>query len=160
MPTKRMFDQMVEDNNDKVPADIRPNKRILGEVIFEPLASGIRISGRGEKHELLWGMVCTKLMLDQPHASIAIYEELRKRVRDALAEENFAVPETTNTVESALKAIDRLEALLAAARKKITVKKVSAQTKSRATAIYNALHDAYQLLSLELPFSGTSDTDD
>jgi hypothetical protein len=154
MTTPRMFDQMLEDNGGKVPADISPNRLMAGEVVFEPLGSGIRVSGRTEQHELLWGLVCSKGMLDQPHASIAVYAALRDEVEQALAARGLPIADPVDAVDAALTAISRLEAFLAAARKKITVKKISPETRSRAAVIAKAVGDAHQMVTLEVPFVG------
>lgn len=154
MTTPRMFDQMVEDNDGQVPPDISPNQRISGEVVFEPLGSGIRVTGRTEQHEVLWGTVLSKGMLEQPHAAIAVYGALREEVEKALAARGLPVPESSESVESALQSIEKMEKFLAAARKKITVKKVSPETKARATVIAKAVNNAYQMATLEVPFVG------
>jgi hypothetical protein len=154
MTTPRMFDQMLEDNGGQMPAEMAPNQRISGEVIFEPLGAGIRVTGRTEQHKLLWGMVCSKGMLDQPHASIAMYAELRQEVEKALAAQGLPVTDREDEVASAVAAIERMQAFLAAARKKITVKKISSQTKTRAAAIAKAVSDAHQMTTLEVPFVG------
>ena len=154
MTTPRMFDQMVEDNDGQVPPDISPNQRLVGEVIFEPLGSGIRVTGRTEQHEVLWGMVCSKGMLEQPHAAVAVYGALREEVEKALSARGLPVSESADPVDSALHAIEKMEKFLAAARKKITVKKVSPETKSRAAVISKAVNDAYQMVTLEVPFVG------
>lgn len=160
MATPRMFDQMIEDDPELASKDISPNQRILGEVIFEPLASGVRVTGRNERHEVFWGMVCSKGMLEQPHASIAIYAALRDEVHKALADNGLPTPTKSDPVDSAFQAIERLEQFLAAARKKITVKKISSVTKARATAITKAVNDAHQMATLELPFVGTPGKND
>jgi len=154
MTTSRMFDQMLEDNGGRMPSAIAPNQRISSEVIFEPLGNGIRMTGRTEQHKLLWGMVCSKGMLDQPHASIAIYTELRCEVEKALAARGLPVAGQEDEVAAALAAIEKMQGFLAAARKKITVKKISAQTKARAAAIAKALSDAHQMVTLEVSFVG------
>ncbi len=160
MTTPRMFDQMIEDHDGQVPPDISPNQRFIGEVVFEPLGSGIRVTGRTEQHEVLWGMVCSKGMLEQPHAAVAVYGALREEVEKALSARGLPVSEPTDSVDSALHAIEKMEKFLAAARKKITVKKVSSETKSRAAMISKAVNDAYQMATLELPFVGVQGKSD
>ena len=154
MTTPRLFEQMLEDHGGKVPPDISPNQQICGEVIFEPLGAGIRVTGRTEKHELLWGLVCSKGMLEQPHGSIAIYSALREEVEKALVSEGLPVSEPRDSVDAALAAIKKAEAFLKAAKKKITVKKVSPETRSRAAVIAKAVGDAFQMVTLEVPFVG------
>jgi len=154
MTTPRMFDQMIEGNGGEVPPNISPNLQIRGEVIFEPLGSGIRVTGRTEKHELLWGLVCSKGMLDQPHASIAIYSALREDVKKSLAARSLPISEPRDSVDAALSAIKAMEAFLNAAKKKITVNEVTPQTSSRAAVIAKSVGDAYQMMTLEVPFVG------
>ena len=152
MTTQRLFEQMLEDNGGKVPADISPNQQMCGEVVFEPLGAGIRVTGRTEDHKLLWGLVCSKGMLEQPHGSIAIYSALREQVEKALVFEGLSVSEPRDSVDAALAAINKAEAFLKAARKDIMVKKPSAKTGFRAAVITKAVGDAFQMVTLEVPF--------
>ena len=152
MTTRRLFEQMLEDNGGKVPPDISPNQQMCGEVVFEPLGAGIRVTGRTEDHKLLWGLVCSKGMLEQPHGSIAIYSALREQVEKALVFEGLSVSEPRDSVDAALAAINKAEAFLKAARKDITVKKPSAKTGFRAAVITKAVGDAFQMVTLEVPF--------
>ena len=154
MTTPRLFEQMLEDHGGKVPPDITPNQQICGEVIFEPLGAGIRVTGRTEKHQLLWGLVCSRGMLEQPHGSIAIYSALREAVEKALVSEGLPVTESRDSVDAALAAITKAEKFLKAAKKKITVKKVSPETGTRAALIAKAVSDAFQMVTLEVPFVG------
>lgn len=148
--TPRMFDQMVDDSG-AVPPDISPNRRICGEVIFEPLGSGIRVTGRTERHEVLWGMVCSKGMLEQRYCTVAVYGALQGEVEKALEAEGLPVTEQGDAITAAFAALDKMESLLAAVRKKITVKKVSPETRTRAAAIAKAVSDAYKMMMLEVP---------
>lgn len=145
-----MFDQMIDDDG-KVPADIAPNRRISGEVIFEPLGAGIRVTGRTEKHEVLWGMVCSKGMLEQRYCTVAVYGALQGEVEKALEAEGLPVTEHGDAITAAFAALDKMESFVVAARKKITVKKVSPETKSRANAIAKAVSDAYKMMIMEVP---------
>ena len=160
MATSKLFDQMVDDNSGRVPTNIEPNQRFVGEVVFEPIGSGVRVTGRTEEHELLWGMVCSKGMLEQPHASVAIYGALREEVQKALAANDLPTPEKKDSVDLALRVIERMEQFLAAAKEKITVKKISAVTKARATTIAKVINDAHQMATLELPFVGAQGKND
>ena len=160
MTTPRMFDQMLEDHQGNIPPDILPNQQICGEVIFEPLGAGVRVTGRTEQHQLLWGLVCSKGRLEQPHGSIAIYSALRDEVEKALVSEGLPVSEARDSVEAALDAIKKAEAFLKAAKKKITVKKVSSETRSRAAVILKAVSDALQMVTLEVPFVGIGIAED
>lgn len=152
MTTQRLFEQMLEDNGGKVPPDISPNQQMCGEVVFEPLGAGIRVTGRTEDHKLLWGLVCSKGMLEQPHGSIAIYSALREQVEKAMVFEGLSVSEPRDSVDAALAAINKAEAFLKAARKDITVKKPSEKTGLRAAVITKAVGDAFQMVTLEVPF--------
>ena len=154
MTTPRLFEQMLEDHGGKVPPDITPKQPIGGEVICEPLGAGIRVTGRTEKHQLLWGLVCSRGMLEQPHGSIAIYSALREAVEKALVSEGLPVTESRDSVDAALAAITKAEKFLKAAKKKITVKKVSPETGTRAALIAKAVSDAFQMVTLEVPFVG------
>jgi hypothetical protein len=159
MSSQRTFDQLVDDNRGALPADHGPHRRLPGSVVLEPRGKGIRVTGRDEKHGVLWGFVASKGMLDQPHASIAMYAELRQEVEKALAAQGLPVTDREDEVASAVAAIEKMQAFLAAARKKITVKKISSQTKTRAAAIEKAVSDAHQMTTLEVPFVGIQSGD-
>ena len=66
--------------------------------------------------------------------------------------EGLSVSEPRDSVDAALAAINKAEAFLKAARKDITVKKPSAKTGFRAAVITKAVGDAFQMVTLEVPF--------
>ena len=129
-------------------------RRIPGYVVLEPLGEGVRVSARSSDDALLWGMVCSKLMLQQPHASVALYDQLRAIAIEELSRYGREVPTNPETVDAALDTLRRLEEAIASARRSITVKKVSPETQSRARDILRSFGDALQMISSELPYGG------
>jgi hypothetical protein len=135
-------------------------RRVPGQLVIEPLGEGVRVSARDSDESLLWGMVCTKLMLQQSHGSVALYDHLRDLISDDLSRMGKEVPATHDVVDAALDALARLEEVVAAARKNISVKKVTPETRERAQRILRTYGDAYQMITTELPFGSSGSRDD
>lgn len=152
MGTQRSFDQLLDDNGGSLPTDQGPHKRLPGSVVLEPLGKGIRVTGRDETHGVLWGFVASKAMLDQPHASIAIYNLLRDHINPFLEKMSLPTARPENVMEAAHASLTDMEHLIGQLRKNITVKKVSPQTLERAEAIHRALSDAARMILQEVSF--------
>lgn len=152
MSSQRAFDQLVDDNGGDLPADHEPHRRLPGSVVLKPLGKGIRVTGRDEKHGVLWGFVASKGMLDQPHASIAIYNLLRDQLNPFLESMELPSSRPENVMDAAHAALADMEHLIKQLRDNITVKKASSQTLERAEAIHRALTDAARMVLQEVTF--------
>jgi hypothetical protein len=152
MSSQRTFDQLVDDNGGDMPADHEPHRRLPGSVVLEPLGKGIRVTGRDEKHGVLWGFVASKGMLDQPHASIAIYNLLRDQLNPFLESMGLPSSRPENVMDAAHAALADMEHLIKQLRDNITVKKASSQTLERAEAIHRAMTDAARMVLQEVTF--------
>jgi hypothetical protein len=152
MSSQRTFDQLVDDNGGALPADHGPHRRLPGSVVLEPLGKGIRVTGRDDKHGVLWGFVASKGMLDQPHASIAIYNLLRDHLNPFLESMGLPSSRPENVMDAAHAALADMEHLIKQLRDNITVKKASPQTLERAEAVYRAMTDAARMVLQDVTF--------
>lgn len=152
MRSQRTFDQLIDDNGGALPIDHSPHKRLPGSVVLEPLGKGIRVTGRDEKHGVLWGFVASKGMLDQPHASVAIYNLLRDHLNPFLESMGLPSSRPENAMDAAHAALADMEHLIKQLRENITVKKASPQTLERAEAIHRAMTDAARIVLQEVTF--------
>ena len=152
MTSQRTFDQLIDDNGGALPVDHGPHMRLPGSVVLEPLGKGIRVTGRDEKHGALWGFVASKGMLDQPHASIAIYNLLRDLLTPFLESIELSSSRPDNVLDAAHAALADMEHLIGQLRDKITVKKASPQTLERAEAIHRVMTDATRMVLQEVTF--------
>jgi hypothetical protein len=64
----KTFDQQLQVAGDEIAErDISPNRRIPGEVVFEPVMNGVRVTARDSEHRVLWGFIGSKDMISQIH---------------------------------------------------------------------------------------------
>ena len=152
MNSQRTFDQLLNDNGGAPPEDHGSHKILPGSVVLERLGKGIRVTGRDEKHGVLWGFVASKAMLDQSHASIAIYNLLRDHLNPFLESMGLASSCPDNVVDAAHAALADMEHLIKQLRENITVKKASPQTLERAEAVHRAMTDAARMILQEVTF--------
>lgn len=153
MSAQRTFDQLMEDNGGELPGDHGPHKKLPGSVVLEPLGKGIRVTGRDERHGVLWGFVASKGMLDQPHASIAIYNLLRDHINPLLEGMGLPSSRSDNVMDAARAALADMEHLIKQLRENISVKKAGPQTLERAEAIHRAITDATRMVLQEVTFA-------
>jgi hypothetical protein len=124
-------------------------KRIKGEVVFEPMGTGVRVTARDDKHKVLWGYVGSKETLKQIHCPVATYDTLQDLVAEELEKRGLLVPEVTDPMDTAQKAIDALQETVQGLRIGLDVKKVSDATLDRARTIARMATDANRQLTLE-----------
>ena len=91
-------------------------------------------------------------MLDQPHASIAIYNLLRDLLNPFLESIELSSSRPDNVMDAAHAALADMEHLIGQLRDKITVKKASPQTLERAEAIHRVMTDATRMVLQEVTF--------
>jgi hypothetical protein len=91
-------------------------------------------------------------MLDQPHASIAIYNLLRDHLNPFLESMGLPASRPENVMDAAHAALADMEHLIKQLRDNITVKKASPQTLDRAEAIHRAMSDAARMILQEVTF--------
>ena len=149
----KTFDQQLIATDGKIEdIDISPNRRIKGEVIFEPTSTGVRVTARDEEHRLLWGYVASKDTLRQIHNLVATYETLQQLVAEELESKGKGKSDSADPIDDAKQALDALESTVQGLRGSLTVKKVTDATRERARQISRIISDANRLIALE---SGT-----
>lgn len=147
----KTFDQQLEVAGEDVTArDISPNRLLAGEVVFEPVLNGVRVTARDAHHRTLWGFIASKGMLNQPYCPVAVYETLQEILAEELIKHHLPADEAQEPLVRANRALDALEETLARLRALITVKKTSDATEARARAIARLALDANTMVSFEI----------
>lgn len=146
----KTFDQQViatgGDIDDKA---ITPNRRIVGEVVFEPMGTGIRVTARDGRHRMLWGFVGCAESVNQVHCLVAVYETLQCLLGEELRRGGLPAPAPTDPTKDAQQALDELEKTVSWLRRSLGVKKVTAPALERAGAVARIAWDANQQITLE-----------
>ena len=144
------FDQQVHATGGGIEDhDIVPNRRIPGEIVFEPMGSGVRVTARDADHRVLWGYVGSKETVSQIHCLVATYDTLQKLVGEELKKRGSFVSESEDPIGAAQRAIDSLEKTVKWLRDGLEVKKVSDATLERARTIARIASDADRQITLE-----------
>ena len=150
----KTFDQQVEATGGKIQGrDIAPNRCIPGEVVFESMGNGVRVTARDAEHRVLWGYVGARETVRQIHCLVATYPALQEFLVEELAKRDLLVPdkrkEEENPIEAAQRALDSLEEALKWLRTSLKVKKVSDATLERAREIERIASGAERQILLE-----------
>jgi len=145
----KTFDQQLTLLGSKIGEhDISPNKLIPGEIVLEPTATGVRVTGRDSNHHVLWGFIASKEMIEQRHSSIAVYQRLRDLIYEELKKRVLPIPESGDVIQEAEKALFDLDKEIRSLRSLIDVQKVSPATLTRAQAIRTVALDAVRMIRL------------
>ncbi len=148
----KTFDQQLKiAGSEIVMRGIAPNRRIPGEIVFEPLyPSGVRVTARDEEHRVLWGYVGAKGTVKQIHCLVA---DLRHTASNSLAVElqklGMYCPEAKDPVAAATAALDAIEDTVKWLRNSLEVQDVSEATLERARSITQIVSDANRQITLE-----------
>ncbi len=146
----KTFDQQLEVLHGSITDnDISPNRCIPGEIVFEPVFNGVRITARDNDHHLLWGFIGSKGMIKQIHCPVAVYEKTCELLDEELVKTGLPARETGDPIDAARKALDSLQNTIDKLKKSICVKKVSETTKERAKIINRLTKDADKMILLE-----------
>jgi len=146
----KTFDQQLQIAGDGiVNRDISPNRRIPGEIVFEPVLNGVRVTARDENHRTLWGFIVSKGMLELMHCPVAIYQTLRDLLSEELKRHSLSTPEHKDAIHDTKSALDALQKTIDNLKESIKVKKVSSATIERATAIARIADDVNKMILLE-----------
>lgn len=124
-------------------------KKIKGEVVFEPLSTGVRVTARDENHNILWGYVASKETVSQIHCLVAIYDALQELIKNELEKRGSINDDNEDYMSVAQKNIDELKLSLENLESTIKVKKVSKATIARAKNIAQVVKDANRLICIE-----------
>jgi len=146
----KTYDQQVGiAGKDITTHDISPNRRVPGEIVFEPLGTGVRVTARDAEHRVLWGYVGAKETVKQVHCLVAVYDALQDLLAEELEKCGLFKRETTDSTMTAQIALDRLENTVKRLRDSIDVKKASDATAERAQIIARIASDADRQITLE-----------
>jgi len=129
--------------------DISPNRRIPGEIVFEPLGTGVRVTARDADHRVLWGYVGAKETVKQIHCLVAVYDSLQNMLAEELQKSGLMTTETEDPIRAAQVALDRIEKTAKWLRDSLDVKKISEATTERARTIARIVADADRQITLE-----------
>lgn len=146
----KTFDQQMDITNGSIAGkDISPNRCIPGEIVFEPLLNGVRVTARDSKHRILWGFIGSKGMISQIHCPVAVYETLQELLGEELNKLGLPTRDSVAPMQGANQALNTLQTTLDNLKASIDVKKVSDATLERARTIARVASDADKMLSLE-----------
>ncbi len=139
----KTFDQQLQSaGKDVEKKDISPNRRIPGEIVFEPVLNGVRVSARDGEHRTLWAFIGSKGMLHQHPCPVAIYDALVDLIIEELEKNSLPIPETGDPLEEAQNALKNLQKSLKQMNDSLEVRKVSEATKERARVISHVARNA------------------
>lgn len=124
-------------------------RSIDGRVVLERLGSGVRVTGQDAANKLLWGMVASKGMMEQPHCAVAIYSSLRELISDRLADEGLPSPPPADAVAAAKQSLQELRDLADVLLNNLTVKRETTSTITRGATIHRAVSDAVLMIRQE-----------
>jgi hypothetical protein len=146
----KTFDQQVEIAGTNITTrDIAPNRRVPGEIVFEPLGTGVRVTARDAEHRVLWGYVGAKETVKQVHCLVAVYDTLQNLLAEELEKNGLFRRETVDSMATAQTALDRLDKTVKWLRDSLDVKKVSEATAERAQTIAQIVSNADRQITLE-----------
>jgi hypothetical protein len=147
---KKTFDQQLDvAGKDITERDISPNRRVAGEIVFEPLDTGVRVTARDADHRVLWGYVGAKETVKQIHCLVAVYDSLQTMLAEELVKCGLFKQETEDPIRAAQAALDKIEKTTRWLRDSLDVKKVSDATTERARTIARIVSDADRQITLE-----------
>jgi hypothetical protein len=141
----------VADFVDFVDTSLMENSKIIpGEIVFEPLMGGLRVTARDQNHTVLWGFVASKSMIERHPCPVAIHTTLKKIITKELAKHNLETSKEINYVEEALRNINKLQKKLNDLKKLLKVKKVTDATNNKGYVYYKATTDAISLIEADI----------
>lgn len=144
------FDQQRRSaGSDIAKRDITPNRRVPGEIVFEPIGSSVRVTARDSEHRVLWGYIGAKETVRQIHCLVAVYDTLQQMLAEELEKCDPVSPDSDNPLTAAQAALARLEGTTKWLKESLEVKKVSEATLQRARAIARIVADADRQIALE-----------
>jgi hypothetical protein len=146
----RTYDQQLEIvGEDITKVDIAPNRRVAGEIVFEPMGTGVRVTARDGSHKVLWGFVASSGMLDQVHCLVAIYDPLARLIVEELEKCALPAPTHGDPVTEAERTIDNLEETIKWLKESLHVRHRSQAAVDRATLIARIASEALRQITLD-----------
>jgi len=124
-------------------------RRIPGEIVFEPIGSGIRVTARDKQHKVLWGYVGSKETVKKIHCQVAVYSTLQDALSEEIAKSGLPKAEKKDPMIAATDALNRLENTVTWLRESLVVKVVTGAALDRAREIARIISDADQQITTE-----------
>lgn len=122
----KTYDQQVKIAGDEIHnRDISPNRRISGEIVFEPLGKGVRVTARDSEHRVLWGYVGAKETVREIHCLVAVYDVLQGVLKEELEKNGLIQKTIEDPIREANSAIDQIEKTIKWIRDSLDVKQVT-----------------------------------
>ena len=146
----KSFDQQSQETNGAIDdQDISPNRRVHGEMVFEPVSNGVRVTARDTEHRLLWGFIGSKDIVGQVHCHVAVYDTFHTLLAEELGKHNLPKQTAADPMQVAQSALDALQNTMDDLKASITVRKVSDATLERASAVARIASDAARMITLQ-----------
>lgn len=145
----RTFDQQVQIAGKEIAnRAIEPNRLLAGEIVFEPMGNGVRVTARDETHRVLWGFVASKGTLDQIHCLVAVYPTFQNLIREDLEKRGLPVPPQADFAAEAAQALNKLESAVKWLRDSLQGGKESTVSAEKARLVGQIASDAEKQISL------------
>lgn len=149
----KTFDQQVNIAGNEIDKrDISPNRCIKGEIVFEPVFNGVRVTARDEHHKLLWGFIGSRETLNNVHNTMAAYTRLQEYLGEELKKSNLGASSNPDPMSAADTALSKLENAVKELRHTLQVKKISDATLKRANMVTQIANDATSNIAMDVSF--------
>jgi len=149
---EKTFDQQVQIAGSSIDdKSIYPNRIIPGEIVFEPLETGVRVTARDGEHRVLWGYIGSKETVRQIHCLVATYDTLQDLLAVELDKRKIIEKKVQkDPMDAARAALESLEKTVKGLRDGLAVKKTTEATLERARTIARIVSDANRQISIEM----------
>lgn len=146
----KTFDQQLAATGNAIEGhDISPNRRIPGEIVFEPIGSSVRVTARDAEHRLLWGFVASSETVNDIICEIATYETLQRLIATVIDKPDLLPNLHADPIAAAKLSLKNLAGALKWLEKSLDVQTVAEPTLVRALAIARIASDAERQIMLE-----------
>ena len=146
----KTFDQQLAATGNAIEGhDISPNRRISGEIVFEPIGSSVRVTARDAEHRLLWGFVASSETVNEIICEIATYETLQRLIATVIDKPDLLPNLHADPIAAAKLSLKNLAGAIKWLEKSLDVQTVAEPTLVRALAIARIASDAERQIMLE-----------
>lgn len=127
---------------------LQASRVIPGEIVFEPVLGGIRVTVRTVEHQVMLGFIAAEGMIGKIHTRVAVYDNLRGLACEEFRQQCLPAPPITDPLEAAEEALSDARATLDWLKKSVSVKKSSDAAVERARAVAGFVSDANRMMCL------------
>ena len=154
MAIQKTFDQIFNDHPDSDPVSepelFAPYRTLAARIVFEPMPlpdqPQVRITGRTDGYDLLWGTVISESTKNKRHVEVALYDRLMTIANECFPQS--AVTASQDQLTEALDLIKKLKARLEQFESDLQPITVTDKTMKRAASRLPDLRDALRLLGV------------